>query len=135
MTKKLTEQLTLLLLTLLFSSCDRWAHYQFQIFNALQKPITVTFIDRDTDSLHTVILNAGDSTILLTTLSENLGLNEKPHGVWLRTDTFTRFNKLQMAVDSIIIKKDFRLTKMWTYTAVSKDLGIYKLQVSSSYNY
>ena len=124
-------------MTLLFTSCDRVANIQVRVINSLSKPINVTFVDNDhfTDTLQTVVVNAGDTAVILKTHSGILGRYEIPHDVFLSSDTFEMFKKIQITLDNIVLKKDFRLSKEWSFTGVDKDLGVYELKVDSADNY
>ena len=136
MKNKIAGQLTLLIMTLLLTACDRVANIQVQVINSFSKTISVTFIDNNhfTDTLQTVVVKSGDTAVILKTHSGILGRYEIPHDVFLSSDTFEMFKKFQISIDSIVLKKDFRLSKEWTYIGVDKDLGVYKLKIDSTDN-
>ncbi len=134
--KKIVRQITLVVLTLLFASCDRFAKIHVQVINSLSKPINIKYIDNLhlNDTLHTVVVNSGDTIVVIRTISGILGRDEIPDDVCLKTDTFAMFQKFQISLDNIVFKKDFRLSKEWTYIGVDKNLGIYRLEIDSTNN-
>jgi hypothetical protein len=123
---------TSFVLILLLTSCDRWGHYQFKVKNEINKKITLTYLNRDDNSLHSAIINAGDSLIILTTMSENLGKWEKPNGVWKNSDTLSVFKDLQIAIDTVKINKCFLIAREWTYNPLSREIGIYTLHINEN---
>ena len=96
----------------------------------------MTFVDNDhfIDTLQKVVIISGDTAVILKTHSGILGRYEIPHDVFLSSDTFLMIKKIQIALDTVVLKKDFRLSKEWTYSGVNKDLGVYELNVDSTDN-
>jgi hypothetical protein len=134
MTGKSTIANIFFVFTFLLSSCDRIANIQVHVINNLDKPITVLYIDGNhfTDSLETKIITPGDTDIIVTTHSGILGRNEIPRDHLLLTDTFGMFKNIQIKFENLLIKKDFRLSREWSYKGVNKDLGVYTLEIDST---
>ncbi len=134
MTEKYTGHLFLIICILFLSSCDRVANIHIQIINSFSKSIIVTYMNKQntTDTMQTVGINPGDTAIIFKTLSGILGRNEIPRDVHLLADTFNLITKLEIAVDTVVLKKNFCLSKEWTYSPISKDLGVYSLSVDSA---
>lgn len=134
MTRKSTIANILFVFTFLLSSCDRIANIQVHVINSLNKPITVVFVDDNllTDTLQTKIIAPGDTCIIVRTHSGILGRNEIPRDHLLLADTFKMFKNIQIEFDSVLVKKDFRLSKEWNYKGVNKDLGVYTLEVDNT---
>ncbi len=134
MIRKSTIANILFAFTFLLSSCDRIANIQVLVINSLNKPITVIFVDDNllTDTLQTKIIAPGDTGIIVTTHSGILGRNEIPRDHMLLADTFKMLKNIQIEFDSVLIKKDFRLSKEWNYKGVNKDLGVYTLEVDNT---
>jgi hypothetical protein len=134
MTRKSTIAIFLFVFAFLFSSCDRFANIHVQVINNLNKPISVCFIDNNhfVDTLQTKIIAPGDTDIIVTTHSGILGRNEIPRDHLLLTDTFGMFKNIQIKFENLLIKKDFLLSREWSYKGVNKDLGVYTLQIDST---
>lgn len=134
MDNKTFQLFSFLTLTLSLFSCDRVADIHVRIINSINRPINISFIDNDhfIDTLQTIGIASGDTTIILKTHSGILGRNEIPRDIFLSSDTFEVFKKICISIDTLQLKKNFRLSKEWTYDGIDKDLGVYTLKIDTT---
>ena len=113
----------------MFTSCDRWGNYQYQIKNKTTKFIDVSFQGLENAVVETKTIKPGDSLVILKTKTENLGKHEKPAGIWKISDTINDIEKIEIKIDRRLIDTDFRLAKYWIYNAENLKIGKYNLEI------